>query len=697
MLAPRRFVLVLTLMLSLGAALAPAAARAAVNPLGAPFRVDAGEACGEERPDVAPLPGGGFVAVWEDAGEVLARRFDAAGRPLGKEIAVGAGGGEGGAAPKVDAHPDGRFVVAWRSGAGLQARRFDAAGAPLAAPFEVTGQVADGFDVAVREDGPIELVWSTGDIWKRSYWADGVPLGPPVRIRATGGVTGSDPRLGDPVIASRIGDGYSLVWQFEDLGIFRSASVAGAVLRLDETVPIPIPTPVPPVFELIPLALTTRSFAREPALAAGPQRGLVVAWREEEADGTPRGVFLQRFDVPGHPFDVPVRVDEGEWSALSSPAVAVDELGNAIVAWAGTRAGVDEEAGVFARAVHLSVLPLGPAVRLSARADGPAGHPALAAVGERSLVALWQEGAAAGGACASGGIRGQRLAATCGADTGRLCLLGGRFQVEVSWEDPLRGTSGEGQAFSLTDQSGYFWFFSPENVELMVKLVDGSLVNGRVWVFYGALSHVPYTIVVTDTATGQRRTYDNPAFQLASRADTDAFPTQIPQGPPGLAAATATASPVEVPGGAATPSAAAGAGASRLVPVHAAAISPCNFPPFPPAEASTGLCLGGQFEVEVEWRDPVRGTTGQAHGVPLSEDSGYFWFFSPGHVELVAKVLDGRPVNGRFWFFSGALTHVEYTITVRHVATGVERTYHNPPFQLKSFADTDAFLLPDEP
>jgi hypothetical protein len=42
-------------------------------------------------------------------------------------------------------------------------------------------------------------------------------------------------------------------------------------------------------------------------------------------------------------------------------------------------------------------------------------------------------------------------------------------------------------------------------------------------VFYGALSDVAYTITVTDTATGTVRTYDNPAGQLASRADTAAF------------------------------------------------------------------------------------------------------------------------------------------------------------------------------
>ncbi|MEP7132423.1 MAG: hypothetical protein ABI914_04615 [Acidobacteriota bacterium] len=41
--------------------------------------------------------------------------------------------------------------------------------------------------------------------------------------------------------------------------------------------------------------------------------------------------------------------------------------------------------------------------------------------------------------------------------------------------------------------------------------------------FYGALSEVQYAITVTDTQTGQVKTYSNPSGQLASVADTAAF------------------------------------------------------------------------------------------------------------------------------------------------------------------------------
>ncbi len=84
---------------------------------------------------------------------------------------------------------------------------------------------------------------------------------------------------------------------------------------------------------------------------------------------------------------------------------------------------------------------------------------------------------------------------------------------------------GVGRAVALTPDTGYFWFFSSNNVELVIKVVDGRAFNGFFWVFYGALSDVEYTITVTDTDTGAVKTYTNPQGRLASVADVAAFPS----------------------------------------------------------------------------------------------------------------------------------------------------------------------------
>jgi photosystem II stability/assembly factor-like uncharacterized protein len=111
----------------------------------------------------------------------------------------------------------------------------------------------------------------------------------------------------------------------------------------------------------------------------------------------------------------------------------------------------------------------------------------------------------------------------CVANASTLCLNGGRFKVQVAWKVPTNGTGGDASAVPLTSDTGYFWFFSANNIELVVKVVDGRPVNGKFWVFYGALSNVEYFVTVTDTQTGAVKVYSNPSGQQSSVADTLAF------------------------------------------------------------------------------------------------------------------------------------------------------------------------------
>lgn len=53
--------------------------------------------------------------------------------------------------------------------------------------------------------------------------------------------------------------------------------------------------------------------------------------------------------------------------------------------------------------------------------------------------------------------------------------------------------------------------------------------------------------------------------------------------------------------------------------------------------------------------------------------------------------MDGRAFNNRFWVFAGALTDLEYTITVTDTTTGATRSYANPAGRVASFADLGAF------
>jgi hypothetical protein len=252
-------------------------------------------------------------------------------------------------------------------------------------------------------------------------------------------------------------------------------------------------------------------------------------------------------------------------------------------------------------------------------------------------------------------------------------LQGGRFAVSAEWRDH-DGRRGVGTPLPFSGQSGRFWFFDAGNVELLVKVLDGSGVNGKAWVFRGALSDVEYWLTVTDRSTGAVRRYRNPPGTLCGGADVGAFPW-------GAAASASVARsslarsavPVVWPAGEAT----------------AAATGGC-------VSAPASLCLGGgRFQVEAEWRahDGSRGVAEVAgtHGDSSLDDSGSFWFFDPGNLELEVKVLDGRAVNGHFWVFFGALSDVEYRVTVTDTATGESRSYHNPAGTVCGQSDVEAF------
>ena len=117
----------------------------------------------------------------------------------------------------------------------------------------------------------------------------------------------------------------------------------------------------------------------------------------------------------------------------------------------------------------------------------------------------------------------QSLQAGCANDATTLCLNGGRFKVQASFRAPTQGTSQPAAAFGITSDSGAFSFFSANNLELLVKVVDGTAFNGKRWVFIASATDVEYTVTVTDTATNAVKTYNNHQGTLASIADIQAF------------------------------------------------------------------------------------------------------------------------------------------------------------------------------
>jgi len=113
----------------------------------------------------------------------------------------------------------------------------------------------------------------------------------------------------------------------------------------------------------------------------------------------------------------------------------------------------------------------------------------------------------------------------CATDAQMLCLHGGRYQVGVEWSTD-DGASGAGRrAAPATRDSGLFWFFAPDNWEMLIKVLDGCRHNGHHWVFAASATNLGLKLTVTDTETGKSKVYrKDPGEPAPAFTDVAAFP-----------------------------------------------------------------------------------------------------------------------------------------------------------------------------
>jgi Ca2+-binding RTX toxin-like protein len=150
-------------------------------------------------PDLAALPGGGFVLIWSNNGNVEAQLFDAAGAKTGPEIHVSPLFPGYQNSPSVTALAAGGFVITWQNrndqdGLDIKAQAFDAAGNKTGGEFVVNS--ATNFresqpDVTELANGDLVFTWSRPasqpderlDVEGRLFRRDGPGGGP---INGTG-------------------------------------------------------------------------------------------------------------------------------------------------------------------------------------------------------------------------------------------------------------------------------------------------------------------------------------------------------------------------------------------------------------------------------------------------------------------------------------------------------------------------------
>jgi hypothetical protein len=455
------------------------------NPRTGELRLNDTTAGGQYGVHIAASSTGEFMAVWNDELRATARLFGSDGQPLGGEIPISSRPYPQ-SSPDVTTDPSGGFLVVWRDSGNLalgladtvRAQRFDVRGGRVGNEIEV-GSGGSSVRVASSPTGDFLVTWIAAagsldfesDVWARRLASSGQPLGPAVLVNEQGGQR-LDGYNSTPTPVLHSDGGFSVVWTTEVF--YGHGGTQGLFARRYG----PDGTPA----AIVPLGgITAASLGFSTAAATLPSGETLLIWTEyDRPDDLNAGLLGRLFDSSWQPLGDEIRVNSYTPDLQTEPAVAVDSSGGIVAVWSS---GVE----------YSPVIPL-------------PGH------GEGT-----QDGSFFG-------VFSQRFTVSgCASGPDQLCL-GGRFKVEVRFTSPWTGRPEAGHAVPLTGDTGGFWFFDDANVELVIKTLDGRARNGHFWVFAGALSDVEYDITVTDTVTGRVKTYHNAAHQLASRADTKAFP-----------------------------------------------------------------------------------------------------------------------------------------------------------------------------
>lgn len=552
------------------------------------------------------------------------------------------GGPESSELTGADANSAGEAVLAFDGAYGPFFRRFLVDGTLVG---DVGRPYVDNFigaqtDVFVREDGSFVLAYVTTDITRddstqqvsfRIYAANGAPLSGLMTASTHEDVFHYEPR----VDGDRDGN-FTIAWSAEVDAAFSDQNVY--YRRYDRNgVPLGPPTV---------LSETTAGNQYLGGWSCNLEGRCAAVWQGFAQDSGSFDIFYRIFDASGLPATGELRANRFLPNTHSRPALSMNKAGEIAISW--TSEFEDNRVqDIYARLFRADGVPASDEFRVNElSADNVDDQSEILLSDEGSLRVAWVN---FNGVVPSNYIlMTRRFLRGCSTASLPLVLDNGRFELCTRWED-LTGGFGDGSPTPLRAASGGFWFFSPDILELLAKTVDGCSLNGSYWTFAAGLTNLGVDLTILDRWTGRTRTYWNPprsAYQPL--LDIESLETCGAE-PPDAAGAPAPPSRLELEGE---------EEASRRVAI----VGTCE-------PDTTHHCLQeGRFRVSAQWRD-FAGHQGEGVAVPLSADSGLFWFFGSENIEIAAKVLDGCALNDRFWVYVAGLTNVEVRVEVEDTRT----------------------------
>lgn len=239
----------------------------------------------------------------------------------------------------------------------------------------------------------------------------------------------------------------------------------------------------------------------------------------------------------------------------------------------------------------------------------------------------------------------------CLSDATTACLGGDRFQIEVAYDTlgasfvPAAADSPSGSAEVVvegafpSDSAAPFSFYDSEQIDAVVRVLNGCAVNNRLWIFIAASTDSATTVSITDTATGDTVEYTNPAGQAFDPVlDTTAFETCD-----------------------------AGPRSGSVTKMETTQRGACG---------GTFCLQSDRYALDVAF-DDTQGTSGMTSSALATDHSGIGSVIQQ-NVDFLSTVIDGRADNGAFWFLTSAISDFELTYTLTDTQTALTNTYVDP-------------------
>ncbi|MEM6784506.1 MAG: hypothetical protein AAF624_12320, partial [Bacteroidota bacterium] len=388
--------------------------------VGSEFQVNTFTTGDQANPSVAMDADGDFVVVWQSYGQdgsydgVYARRYNADGTAPttnGAEFRVNSFTTGTQAEPSVTMDASGAFVVVWESDnfsgvgqdgslGGVYAQRYDASGNPAGGEFRVNATTENDQGqavVAMDADGDFVVAWSSynqdgsyGGVYVRRFNADG--SAPSVNGSEFAVNTFTTGNQGFPSVAMDADGDFVIAWQSAGQdepsypsygGVYAQRYDASGVAQGAE-------------FLVNTFTTDTQGF---PTVAMDTEGDFVVAWASygQDASGT-YGIFAQRYTSTGGLVGAEFQVNTFTTDTQNSPSVAIDAVGDFVVAWESSNQDGSDR-GIYAQRFDAAAASSGSEFLVNTFTTGGQGSPAVASDADGDVVVVWtsdgQEGSGA--------------------------------------------------------------------------------------------------------------------------------------------------------------------------------------------------------------------------------------------------------------------------------------------------------------